>query len=145
MIRQRLNRCDNIPHSMVKDWVTLFLHSTPRFLCIVYNQHVVSIDIQGFFDRNPHYPQLVLDPMECFHSVFHCHKLCTKNWCLNRSLLLGRPLDQSCVHEDKEPITWPTCWFSLAWLLSTCILNYTLLNLGSDMLVRIAYFTSPYN
>ena len=75
----------------------------------MYNQHSVSIDIWVSFDMNPNHPQLVLDPMECFHSVFNHHITCTKNWCLNRRLLLGYPSDQSCVCEYKETSPWQTC------------------------------------
>ena len=108
---QWLTHRDTLYHSMVEYWVTIFTHSTLRSLGVVYKRHVVSIDVWGSFDRNTHHPQLVSEPTECFRPVFHRHKLCTKKWCFNCRLLLGHPLNQSCVHKNKEPSPWLTCCF----------------------------------
>ena len=130
---------------MVTDLVTLFTQSTLRSLSVIYNRHVVSIDVWGSLDRNPHHPQIVSEPTECFHSVFHCQKICTETDVSIVGCFLDIHQIKSVFTNIRNPVLDLRVALYLEWLLSTCILNSTMFPLSSGISVGISSFTLAHN
>ena len=93
---------NSLHHLMITSWVTIFPHIILCTLSFVDNWYISPIYVLSPVSRNSHHPQLVLEALECFHSVLHHQKLRTKKWYLNCRLFLGNTLDHRHNPVDKE-------------------------------------------
>ena len=75
---QYLAHRDSLAHSVVADGEVLLSQNRFRLLGVVYDRHIVAVDIRCSRQGHTHHAKLIADSAKCFNAILHGYKLGAK-------------------------------------------------------------------